>query len=181
MKLLIDIDDEIYEKIQNNEFWLSCGLNLSNAYDFIKNGTPIPDNAGNDDAISREMALKECHDIVVEGERYRVIQEETLLGLPPVTQKLDKQAYNKGFEDCKQAVLDMATTIQTDDFSGNEVIEVVDADDIKALPPVTQKSIEDMPCITPEEMQKCKEVVKKYAPSVTQKPIECNDCIFKGV
>ena len=38
-----------------------------------------------DDAISRDMALKECHDIVVEGERYRVIQEETLLGLPPVT------------------------------------------------------------------------------------------------
>ena len=48
-----------------------------------------------------------------------------------------QQADNKGFEDCKQAVLDMATTIQTDDFSGNEVIEVVDVDDIKALPPVT--------------------------------------------
>lgn len=41
-------------------------------------------------------------------------------------------------EDCisRQAVLDMATTIQTDDFSGNEIIEVVDIDDIKALPPV---------------------------------------------
>ena len=37
-----------------------------------------------DDAISREAALKECHDIVVDGERYRVIQEETLLGLPPI-------------------------------------------------------------------------------------------------
>ncbi len=37
-----------------------------------------------DDAISREMALKECYDIVVGGELYRVIQEETLLGLPPV-------------------------------------------------------------------------------------------------
>lgn len=24
-----------------------------------------------DDVISREMALKECHDIVVDGERYR--------------------------------------------------------------------------------------------------------------
>lgn len=44
-----------------------------------------------DDAISREMALKECHDIVVDGERYRVIQEETLLGLPPVTQKSGKR------------------------------------------------------------------------------------------
>lgn len=37
----------------------------------------------------------------------------------------------------RQAVLDMATTIQTDDFSGNEIIEVVDVDDIKALSPVT--------------------------------------------
>ena len=37
----------------------------------------------------------------------------------------------------RQAVLDMATTIQTDDFSGNEIIEVVDIDDVKALPPVT--------------------------------------------
>lgn len=37
----------------------------------------------------------------------------------------------------RQAVLDMATTIQTDDFSGNEIIEVVEVDDVKALPPVT--------------------------------------------
>ena len=29
---------------------------------------------------------------------------------------------------------------------------------------VTQKSSEDMPCITPEEMQKCKDIVKKYTP-----------------
>ena len=42
-------------------------------------------------------------------------------------------------DDCisRQAVLDMATTIQTDDFSGNEIIEVVEVDDVKALPPVT--------------------------------------------
>lgn len=40
-----------------------------------------------EDVISREMALKECHDIVVDGDRYSVIQEETLLGLPPVTLK----------------------------------------------------------------------------------------------
>jgi len=37
-----------------------------------------------DDVISRKMALKECYDIVIDGERYSVIQEETLLGLPPV-------------------------------------------------------------------------------------------------
>lgn len=42
-------------------------------------------------------------------------------------------------EDCvsRQAVLDLATTIQTDDYSGNEIIDVVEVDDIKALPPVT--------------------------------------------
>ena len=37
----------------------------------------------------------------------------------------------------RQAVFDMATTIQTDDCSGNEIMEVVYVDDIKVLPPVT--------------------------------------------
>lgn len=36
----------------------------------------------------------------------------------------------------RQAVLDNATTIQTDDYSGNETMEVVGTDDIKALPSV---------------------------------------------
>jgi hypothetical protein len=42
-------------------------------------------------------------------------------------------------EDCvsRQAVLDMATVIETDDYSGNEIMEVVDTDDIKKLPSVT--------------------------------------------
>jgi len=33
---------------------------------------------------------------------------------------------------------------------------------------VTQKSSEDMPCITPEEMQKCKDIVKKYTPKAIE-------------
>lgn len=37
----------------------------------------------------------------------------------------------------RQAVLDMAITIKTDDYSGNEIMDVVDIDDVKALPPVT--------------------------------------------
>ena len=37
----------------------------------------------------------------------------------------------------RKSVLDMATIIETDDYSGNEVMEVVDTDDIKALPSVT--------------------------------------------
>ena len=40
----------------------------------------------------------------------------------------------------RQAVLDMATVIETDDFSGNEIMKVVDVDDIKALPSVTSVS-----------------------------------------
>lgn len=42
-------------------------------------------------------------------------------------------------EDCisRQAVLDMAITIQTDDCSGNETMEVVTVDDVRALPSVT--------------------------------------------
>jgi len=35
-----------------------------------------------DDLISREMALKESHKIVIEGEVFDVVQVETLLGLP---------------------------------------------------------------------------------------------------
>ena len=37
----------------------------------------------------------------------------------------------------RQAVLDMAITIETDDYSGNEIMEVVYIDDIKELPSVT--------------------------------------------
>ncbi len=41
MDLIIKIDDEIYKKIKSNVYWLSCGLDLSMAYDLIKNGTPL--------------------------------------------------------------------------------------------------------------------------------------------
>jgi hypothetical protein len=61
--------------------------------------------------------------------------------------KVQLEAFNMAMElleqqpsdDCvsRQAVLDMATTIQTDDYSGNEILDVIDVDDVKALPPVT--------------------------------------------
>jgi hypothetical protein len=61
--------------------------------------------------------------------------------------KVQLEAFNMAMElleqqpcdDCvsRRAVLDLAETIQTDDFSGNEIIEVVDIDDVKTLPPVT--------------------------------------------
>ena len=40
----------------------------------------------------------------------------------------------------RQAVLDLAVTIETDDYSGNEIMEVVDINDVKALPPVQPKT-----------------------------------------
>ena len=56
-----------------------------------------------------------------------------------ITALTEGSTVSDGCEDCisRQAALDMATTIQTDDYSGNEVLEVVDVDDIKALPSVT--------------------------------------------
>ena len=53
--------------------------------------------------------------------------------------ELARKVDQKPCEDCvsRQAVLDMATVIETDDFSGNEIMKVVDVDDIKALPSVT--------------------------------------------
>ena len=53
----------------------------------------------------------------------------------------------------RQAVLNMASTIQTDDSSGNEILDVVEVDDIKALPSA-QPEQRWIPCSErlPEEM-----------------------------
>ena len=59
-------------------------------------------------------------------------------------------------EDCvsRQAVLDMTTVIETDDYSGNEIMEVVDTDDIKALPSVTPTKCIATVKFSKEDMQK---------------------------
>ena len=41
IELVIKIPKEMYKNIQSGTFWLNSGLTLSNAYDFIKNGTPL--------------------------------------------------------------------------------------------------------------------------------------------
>ena len=38
-----------------------------------------------EDAVSREAALKEAYSIVIDGDKFDVVQVETLLGLPSVT------------------------------------------------------------------------------------------------
>lgn len=65
-----------------------------------------------------------------------LVKDSDIVKLPPVTPKLSTS------DDCvsRQAVLDMAITIQTDDYSGNKILDVVEVEDIKdirALPTVT--------------------------------------------
>ena len=47
--------------------------------------------------------------------------------------------YQQPCEDAisRQTVLDLAITIETDDYSGNEVLKVVEVEEIKKLPSVT--------------------------------------------
>ena len=46
IEMVIKIPEEMYKNIQSENFWLDSGLTLSNAYDFIKNGIPIPKGHG---------------------------------------------------------------------------------------------------------------------------------------
>jgi len=46
----------------------------------------------------------------------------------------------------RQAVIDMAITIKTDDYSGNEIMEVVDINDVKSLSSVTTQEPRWIPC-----------------------------------
>ena len=65
----------------------------------------------------------------------------------------------------RQAVLDMATVIETDDYSGNEIMEVVDTDDIKALPSVTPAPKKDVWIPCSERLPESKEtenLIAKY-------------------
>ena len=53
-----------------------------------------------EDCISREMAMKECYTIHDDyGERFDVVQLETLEGLPPVT---PANVYIKGYKDAME-------------------------------------------------------------------------------
>ena len=40
IKVVIKVSEEIYNKIREGGFWLDSGLQLSDAYDAIKNGEP---------------------------------------------------------------------------------------------------------------------------------------------
>lgn len=82
--------------------------------------------------MSLPLSDDDCDRDTIEA---REDNEETIEAINEAIKALKR----KPCEDCvgRQAVLDMATTIQTDDFSGNEIKEVVEVDDVKALPPAT--------------------------------------------
>lgn len=71
IELVIKIPEEIHKKIQSGEFWLSCGLTLSNAYDYIKNGTPIPDNA----TVGEVFCMLACKEPICETASYFTIDK----------------------------------------------------------------------------------------------------------
>ena len=52
MKLIIDIPEEVYKSIQDNDY---CGISNSDMYNVVKNGTPLP--KGHGDLISRQAVI----------------------------------------------------------------------------------------------------------------------------
>lgn len=43
MKIVIDIPEEVYKSIQDNDY---CGISNSDMYNAVKNGTPLPKGHG---------------------------------------------------------------------------------------------------------------------------------------
>ena len=103
------------------------------------NGRTYAYKCGLEDGKRKSLEQQPCDDCV-SLEVYKQVTWERDIAI----EQLNELGYGFGekirtSDDCvsRQAVLDMATTIQTDDYSGNEIIDVVEVDDIKSLPPVT--------------------------------------------
>lgn len=88
------------------------------------------------DLISREMAIKEAHRIVIDGKAYDVVQVETLMGLPTID--VSKRIYN---------TLMLAV---------NE-IGVLDGDDIKQVFYCLTSAADDNLPIDTAEVVQCKD------------------------
>lgn len=83
-----------------------------------------------EDAISKKRALAPYKDLNDDDVISVRLIKKNITELPPITQKSDEQAYNKGFEDCKQAVLDKMK-------ERDEELSSICPRDIKELLPVT--------------------------------------------
>lgn len=55
VEVVIKVSEEVYNKIRKGGFWLESGLQLSDAYDAIKYGTPLP--KGHGDLVDRKELL----------------------------------------------------------------------------------------------------------------------------
>lgn len=84
MKIVIDIPEKYKELLDNGEADGSIRKSILNA---IINGTPLP--KGHGELIDRGQALNECYNISVDGERFKVVQYETLLGVPTIIEAED--------------------------------------------------------------------------------------------
>lgn len=80
--------------------------------------------------MTREEAIERIKGIKSLVEKY-----DDVVALRMAVEALEQEPCEDAIS--RKAALDMATTIQTDDYSGNEIMEVVDIDEIKALPSVT--------------------------------------------
>ena len=83
MQIVIDIPHFIYEQI------LKGHVSKKTIARIFRNGTPLP--KGHGDLIDREEALDECYTILFDGERFKVVQYETLLDAPSIIEA-DKES-----------------------------------------------------------------------------------------
>lgn len=99
MQIVIEIPEEVYKNIQSGKFWLDSGLTLSNAYDFIKNGIPLP---------------KEHGDLIDRSKIYKAIpaEEDNVTGQGMTYEEMN--AYNDGINAMYSVIQGVTTIIEAD-------------------------------------------------------------------
>lgn len=91
MKVVIEIDDDLYTRLfDSGENYV---VDMRRACVAIRKGTPLP--KGHGELIDRGQALNECYNITVDGERFKVVQYETLLGVPTIIEADNVESENK--------------------------------------------------------------------------------------
>ena len=85
--------------------------------------------------IKREEAIKGLEVLRRDFSGYKPNEEMFDMAIEALKQEPCEDAISR------QAVLDCASTIETDDFSGNEIIEVVTVEEIKELPSVNPQEL----------------------------------------
>lgn len=89
IEVLIKIPEEIYKNIQSKKFWLDSGLTLSNAYDFIRRGIPLPKGHG---------AIKDVSKIeipICEDRTYERWVQVAIDSVPPIIEADKENRYGR--------------------------------------------------------------------------------------